>query len=108
MRVSPLHKQLQAAQRQGDQQRARPVEANAIIRQSDEPKAALIERFRLSDRQAEDILEIRLRQLARLEAIKIEQELSSLRDEQAKLEEVLANPSSLRRLMVKEIESDAK
>ena len=46
-----------------------------IIRASDEPKAALIERFALSERQAEDILEIRLRQLARLEAIKIEQEL---------------------------------
>ena len=46
-----------------------------IIRNSDEPKPALIARFKLSDRQAEDILEIRLRQLARLEAIKIEQEL---------------------------------
>jgi topoisomerase-4 subunit A len=54
-----------------------------IIRESDEPKPALIEAFRLSDRQAEDILEIRLRQLARLEAIKIEQELAKLRDEQA-------------------------
>jgi DNA gyrase/topoisomerase IV subunit A len=52
-------------------------EVIAIIRQSDEPKAALIARFKLSERQAEDILEIRLRQLARLEAIKIEQELSS-------------------------------
>jgi topoisomerase-4 subunit A len=79
-----------------------------IIRNSDEPKPALIERFRLSDRQAEDILEIRLRQLARLEAIKIEQELAELRIEGAKLEEILANPSSLRRLMVKEIEADAK
>jgi topoisomerase-4 subunit A len=56
-------------------------EVIAIIRASDEPKAALIARFHLSDRQAEDILEIRLRQLARLEAIKIEQELSNLREE---------------------------
>ncbi len=79
-----------------------------IIRNSDEPKAALIERFKLSDRQAEDILEIRLRQLARLEAIKIEQELSELRDEQKKLEEILGSPAALRRLMVKEIEQDAK
>ncbi len=79
-----------------------------IIRNSDEPKAALIERFKLSDRQAEDILEIRLRQLARLEAIKIEQELSVLRDEQKKLEEILGSPAALRRLMVKEIEQDAK
>ncbi|OGB19206.1 MAG: DNA topoisomerase IV subunit A, partial [Burkholderiales bacterium RIFCSPLOWO2_02_FULL_67_64] len=79
-----------------------------IIRESDEPKAALIERFKLSDRQAEDILEIRLRQLARLEAIKIEQELKDLREEQGKLEDILGNPASLKRLMVKEIEADAK
>ncbi|MBI5924075.1 MAG: DNA topoisomerase IV subunit A [Aquabacterium sp.] len=79
-----------------------------IIRNSDEPKAALIERFKLSDRQAEDILEIRLRQLARLEAIKIEQELSELRAEQAKLEDILNNPSVLKRTVVKEIEADAK
>ena len=83
-------------------------EVIAIIRQSDEPKEALIARFNLSERQAEDILEIRLRQLARLEAIKIEQELSKLREDQAKLEDILNNPSSLKRLMVKEIEADAK
>ena len=79
-----------------------------IIRNSDEPKAALIERFRLSDRQAEDILEIRLRQLARLEAIKIEQELKELRAEQARLEDILNSPATLRRTVVKEIETDAK
>ncbi|MDZ4189898.1 MAG: DNA topoisomerase IV subunit A [Hydrogenophaga sp.] len=83
-------------------------EVIAIIRQSDEPKAALMERFKLSAAQAEDILEIRLRQLARLEAIKIEQELSNLRQEQGKLEDILGNPGSLKRLMVKEIEADAK
>ncbi len=83
-------------------------EVIAIIRASDEPKAALMARFDLSERQAEDILEIRLRQLARLEAIKIEQELKELREEQGKLEDILANPASLRRLMVKEIEADAK
>ncbi len=83
-------------------------EVIAIIRQSDEPKSALMERFSLSDRQAEDILEIRLRQLARLEAIKIEQELKSLREEQGKLEEILGQPAALRRLMIKEIEADAK
>ncbi len=83
-------------------------EVIAIIRQADDPKAALIARFNLSERQAEDILEIRLRQLARLEAIKIEQELTGLRDEQTKLEDILGNPATLRRLMVKEIELDAK
>lgn len=79
-----------------------------IIRESDEPKAALIARFRLSERQADDILEIRLRQLARLEAIRIEQELAELRGEQAKLEDLLGNPASLRRQVVREIEADAK
>ena len=83
-------------------------EVIAIIRQSDDPKAALMARFKLSSTQAEDILEIRLRQLARLEAIKIEQELSTLRGEQQKLEEILGSPAALRRLMVKEIELDAK
>lgn len=83
-------------------------EVIAIIRAAEDPKAALIARFNLSDRQAEDILEIRLRQLARLEAIKIEQELAKLRDEKSKLEEILGSPTALRRLLVKEIESDAK
>jgi len=83
-------------------------EVIAIIRQSDEPKQALMTRFKLSERQAEDILDIRLRQLARLEGIKIEQELKELRTEQTQLEEILANPSALKRLMVKEIEQDAK
>ena len=83
-------------------------EVIAIIRRSDEPKAALIDRFILSDRQAEDILEIRLRQLARLEAIKIEQELKTLREEQGRLEEILGSPAALRRLLIKEIETDAK
>jgi len=80
----------------------------AIIRNSDEPKAALIEEFRLSERQAEDILEIRLRQLARLEAIKIQQELAELRGEKSKLEDILENPSSMKRLIIREIEQDAK
>ena len=83
-------------------------EVIAIIRGSDEPKTALIARFGLSDRQADDILDIRLRQLARLEAIRIEQELKALRQEQGSLEDILGSPASLRRLMVKEIEADAK
>ena len=83
-------------------------EVIAIIRRSDEPKAALIARFALSERQAEDILEIRLRQLARLEAIKIEQELKTLREDRARLEEILGSPAALRRLLIKEIETDAK
>jgi len=79
-----------------------------IIRESDEPKAALIARFGLSEIQADDILDIRLRQLARLEAIRIEQELSGLRTDQSRLEDILASPASLKRLLIKEIELDAK
>ena len=79
-----------------------------IIRNSDEPKAALIAEFRLSDRQAEDILEIRLRQLARLETIKIQQELAELRKEKATLQDILDSPSTMRRVIIREIEADAK
>ena len=79
-----------------------------VIRTAEEPKAALIERFALSDRQAEDILEIRLRQLARLEAIRIEQELKELRADEGKLDEILNNPAALKRTVIKEIEADAK
>ena len=79
-----------------------------IIRNADEPKPALMNRFKLSDRQAEDILDIRLRQLARLEAIRIEQELKEQRDAQAKLEEILATPAALKRTVIKEIEADTK
>ena len=79
-----------------------------IIREADEPKAALILEFRLSDRQAEDILEIRLRQLARLETIKIQQELAELRKEKATLQDILENPSTMKRVIIREIEADAK
>ncbi len=79
-----------------------------IIRAADEPKPALMERFALSDRQAEDILEIRLRQLARLEDLRIEQELKSLRGDEEKLDEILKSPPTLRRTLIKEIEADAK
>ena len=79
-----------------------------IIRESDEPKPALMKAFKLSDRQAEDILEIRLRQLARLEAIKIQQELAELRKERVILKDLLDQPASMKKLLVKEIEGDAK
>ena len=79
-----------------------------IIRAADEPKPALIARFGLSELQADDILDIRLRQLARLEAIKIEQELKGLREEQARLEDILGSAAALKRTVVKEVEADAK
>ncbi len=79
-----------------------------IIREADDPKAALIARFNLSDRQAEDILEIRLRQLARLEGIKLEQELAALKTEKEGLEHLLGNPAAMQKLIIKEIEADRK
>jgi len=78
------------------------------IRESDEPRAALMQRFSLTERQADDILEMRLRQLARLEGFKIEQELADKRADQIRLQELLDNPASLKRLMIREIEADAK
>lgn len=78
------------------------------IREADEPRLALMERFKLSERQAEDILEMRLRQLARLEGFKIEQELSKQRAEQAKLQRLLDSKASFKRMMINEIEADAK
>jgi topoisomerase-4 subunit A len=77
-----------------------------IIRESDEPKPALIEAFALSDRQAEDILEIRLRQLARLESIKIQQELSELRTEKSQLQNLLDDAAAMKRSVIKEIENN--
>lgn len=78
------------------------------IREADDPRAALMERFRLTERQADDILEMRLRQLARLEGIRIEQELAQKRADQLALQELLDDPAAFKRLMIREIEADAK
>ena len=78
-----------------------------IIRESDEPKPALITRFDLSDRQAEDILEIRLRQLARMEGIRIEKEIKNLEKERKELSRLLAKDSALREQVAAEIDADS-
>ncbi|MEY3951517.1 MAG: topoisomerase subunit [Pseudomonadota bacterium] len=83
-------------------------EVIAVIRESDEPKPALMQEFGLTEVQAEDILEIRLRQLARLEAIKIERELAELRERADKLRHLLENERALRKAVSKEIADDAK
>lgn len=83
-------------------------EVIALIRESDDPKAALIARFELSDRQAEDILEIRLRQLAKMEGIKIERELKALQEEGADLNKLLGSDSLLRKKVAREIDDDIK
>lgn len=79
-----------------------------VIREADEPKAELMARFGLSDTQAEDILEIRLRQLAKLEYIQIEKELAALREERSGLVELLENRNAMTRLILKEIADDTK
>ena len=78
------------------------------IRESDEPKPDLIARFGLTEIQAEDILEIRLRQLARLEGIRIEKELGDLRTEHGQLNKLLDSKSEMTKLIQKEIAEDAK
>ena len=78
------------------------------IRESDEPKADLMAKFGLTEIQAEDILEIRLRQLARLEGIKIEKERAELREEEEGLRKILGSRNELTKLVVKEITEDAK
>jgi topoisomerase-4 subunit A len=79
-----------------------------VIRHSDEPKPELIKAFRLTDVQAEDILEIRLRQLARLEGIRIEQELKALKGERKSLKELLGDDKQMKKLVIGEIRADAK
>ena len=79
-----------------------------VIRESDEPKPALISAFALSEIQAEDILEIRLRQLARLEGIRIEKDLGELREEREGLQHLLDSRSAMTRLLIKEVQADAK
>ena len=79
-----------------------------VIRESDDPKVDLMAHFKLSEIQAEDILEIRLRQLARLEGIKIGEELAKLREEAAGLNKLLDSDEAMRTCVAAEIEADAK
>lgn len=79
-----------------------------IIRQEEEPKAVLIKRFKLSEEQAEYILETKLRQLARLEEMKIRDEQARLEAERKELEAILASKARLTKLIRSEIEADIK
>jgi len=79
-----------------------------VIRHSDDPKPALMREFKLSERQADDILELRLRQLARLEALKIEKELGDLRKEGVGLKKLLDSETALRKQVGREFEEDAR
>ncbi len=79
-----------------------------IIRTEDEPKAELMRRYGLSDTQAEAILELKLRHLARLEEMKIRGEQNDLEKERDQLQALLASERKLNNLLKKEIQSDAQ
>ncbi|MGN6223613.1 DNA topoisomerase IV subunit A [Pseudoxanthomonas sp.] len=79
-----------------------------IIRTEDEPKAALIARFKLTDDQADYILDTKLRQLARLEEMKIRGEQDELAAEREKLQSILESKTRLKKLIKDELTADAK
>ncbi|MFZ9611156.1 MAG: DNA topoisomerase IV subunit A [Methylococcales bacterium] len=83
-------------------------EVIAIIRSEDYPKPVLMVRFALTDIQAEAILELKLRHLAKLEEMKIRGEQDALEKERAALEKTLGSKLLLNRLIRKEIERDAE
>jgi len=79
-----------------------------IIRREDEPKPVLMKRFKLSDEQTEEILNTRLRHLAKLEEMKIREEQKELKAEAEDLEGTLKSKAKLKKLVAKEIEADAE
>ena len=79
-----------------------------IVRKEDKPKPALIKRFKISDRQAEAILELKLRQLAKLEEIKIVAEQKELAAERKGLEQLLSSAARLKTFIKGEIKADAE
>jgi topoisomerase IV subunit A len=79
-----------------------------IIRREDEPKPVLMKRFKLSDEQAEEILNTRLRHLAKLEEMKIREEQKNLAAEREELEALLKSKAKLKKLIASEIRADAE
>jgi topoisomerase-4 subunit A len=79
-----------------------------IIRREDEPKPVLMKRFKLSDEQAEEILNTRLRHLAKLEEMKIREEQKTLAAEREELEALLKSKAKLKKLIATEIRADAE
>ena len=78
-----------------------------IIRREEEPKPVLMKRFKLSDEQTEEILNTRLRHLAKLEEMKIREEQKALATEREELEALLKSKAKLRKLIAAEIRADA-
>jgi topoisomerase-4 subunit A len=83
-------------------------EVIAIIREEEKPKPVLMARFSLSDLQAESILELKLRHLARLEEMKIRTEQAELEAERQKLEKILGSAARLKTQVKKELQADAE
>ncbi len=83
-------------------------EVIAIIREEDKPKPVLMKRFKLSDKQAEAVLELKLRKLAKLEEMKIKGELDELSNERDSLQQILASKQRLKTLIKKELLADAE
>jgi topoisomerase IV subunit A len=79
-----------------------------IIRREDEPRPVLMKRFKLSEEQADAILDTRLRHLAKLEELKIRDEQAQLAEERAGLEAILASKAKLTKLLRSEIVADAE
>jgi topoisomerase-4 subunit A len=79
-----------------------------IVRTEEEPKPKLIARFRLSEEQADYILETRLRQLARLEEMKLNAERDALEEERAKITVILKSPAKMKTLIKDELRADAE
>jgi len=79
-----------------------------IIRTEDKPKPVLMERFGITDIQAEAILELKLRHLAKLEEMRIRGEQDELNAEREKLEKILGSPARMRNLIKKELLADAE
>ncbi len=79
-----------------------------IIREEDHPKAVLIQTFKIDETQAEAILELKLRHLAKLQEMEIRQEQDELSARAALIREQLANPESLKNLIIGELKEDAK
>jgi len=77
-----------------------------VIRKSDEPKPALIKKFKLTEKQTDAILEIKLRQLAKLEEIRIRDEQKQLKEEKTELEGYLKSKAKLKALVKKELIED--
>mgnify|MGYP001455186059 FL=1 len=79
-----------------------------IVRNEDNPKQALIKKFKLTERQVDAVLDLRIRQLAKLEEVKIKEEQDALAEEQQDLEKTIKSKARLKTLMKRELMADGE